>query len=108
MYILNPFSIQIAQTLFITIDRYRSAQGLVGPMDGSNMVFTTPGLELFVHNLPFIDISVYYNGQRLALLDDYLVEESAGPGTGYDTVIMGIPPLPGDHLFADYILAPTP
>ncbi len=80
MYLINPLSLQIAQTLFITISRYRAAQGLVGPKDGSNETFTTPGLEKFVHNLPFLDISIYYNGVRLALLDDYMVVESGGSG----------------------------
>lgn len=106
MYLINPLSLQIAQTLFITISRYRAAQGLVGPKDGINEVFTTPGSEKFVHNLPFLDISVYYNGVRLALLDDYMVVESGGPGTGFNTIIMNVAPLPSDHLFADYILAP--
>ncbi len=107
MYLINPLSLQIAQTLFIGISRYRAAQGLVGPKNGVNEVFTTPGLEKFTHNLPFLDISVYYNGIRLALLDDYMVSESGGPGTGYDTVILNIAPLSNDHLFADYILAFT-
>jgi hypothetical protein len=105
VYLLNPLTLQIAQSLFITISRYRAAQGLVGTKDRSNVEFTTPGLEKFVHNLPFIDISVYYNGQRLALLDDYMVAESGGAGTGFDTVIMVVPPRFNDHLFADYILA---
>jgi hypothetical protein len=105
LYLINPLNLQIAQTLFITISRYRAAQGLVGPKDGSNEVFTTPGLEHFVHNLPFLDSSVYYNGIRLALLDDYMVAESGGPGTGFDTVILNIPPIFNDHLFADYVLA---
>ena len=106
MYLLNPLTRQIAQTVFIAISRYRAAQGLVGLKNESNVIFTTPGLEKFVHNLPFIDINVYYNGQRLALLDDYMVAESGGPGTGYDTIVMTIAPYPNDHLFADYILAP--
>jgi hypothetical protein len=106
MYLINPLSLQIAQTLFITISRYRAAQGLVGPKNGINETFTTPGLEKYVHNLPFLDISVYYNGVRLALLDDYMVVESGGPGTGFDTIIMNVPPLYNDHLFADYVLAP--
>jgi hypothetical protein len=105
VYLINPLSLQIAQTLFIAISRYRAAQGLVGLKDGVNVVFTTPGLEKYVHNLPFLDISVYYNGQRLALLDDYMVVESGGPGSGFDTIIMNIPPLFNDHLFADYVLA---
>jgi hypothetical protein len=105
LYLINPLTAQIAQTLFITISRYRAAQGLVGPKNQSNVVFTTPGLEKFVHNLPFIDINVYYNGERLALLDDYMIAESGGVGTGFDTVIMNIAPYYNDHLFADYILA---
>jgi hypothetical protein len=105
VYLINPLNLQIAQTLFITISRYRAAQGLVGPKDGSNEVFTTPGLEPFMHNLPFLDISVYCNGVRLALLDDYMVAESGGPGTGFDTVILTVAPFFNDHLFADYVLA---
>ncbi len=105
MYLINALSLQVAQQLFIAVNRYRAAQNLVGSKDGVNVVFHTPGLERFVHNLPFLDISVLYNGVRLALLDDYLVSESGGPGTGFDTVILLIPPLPSDHLFADYILA---
>lgn len=108
MYLINPLTREIAQSLFIAISRYRAAQGLVGPKDGLNATFTTPGLEKYVHNLPFLDISVYYNGIRLSLLDDYMVVESGGPGTGYDTIIMTTPPLSNDHLSADYIMAPTP
>lgn len=108
MYLINQLSLQAAQSLFIAVSRYRAAQGLVGPKNGVNVVFTTPGLEKFVHNLPFLDISVYYNGVRLALLDDYTVSESGGPGTGFDTVTINLPPFANDHLFADYILAPHP
>ena len=106
MYLINPLSLQIAQTLFITISRYRASQGLVGPKDGVNETFTTPGSEKFVFNLPFLDISVYYNGVRLTLLDDYMISESGGPGTGFDTIVLTNAPLSNDHLFADYILAP--
>ena len=105
MYLINPLSLQIAQTLFIQINRYRAAQGLAGNRDGVNVTFRTPGTEKFVHNLPFLDISVYCNGIRLALLDDYMVAESGGSGTGFDTIVMTVPPLNNDHLFADYILA---
>jgi hypothetical protein len=108
LYLINPLTREIAQSLFIAISRYRSAQGLVGAKDGTNVIFTTPGTDLFVHNLPFLDINVYYNGVRMALLDDYTVAEGGGPGTGYNTVIMNIPPMFNDHLFADYILAVTP
>ena len=106
MYLLNPLSLQVAKQLFIQINRYRVGQELVGVKDGANVVYTTPGLEKFAHNLPFLDISVIYNGGRLKLLDDYAVIESGGTGTGFDTImILDLPPESGDHLFADYILA---
>lgn len=104
MYQLNGLSLQLAQQLFLSVGRLRSSQSLVGPIDGVNTIFTTPSLEKFSHNLPFMDISVYYNGSRLKLLDDYLVAESQGSGTGYDTVVMALAPRAGDHLFADYIV----
>jgi hypothetical protein len=105
MYLVNQLSLQIAQHLFIAADRFRASQILVGPKDGVNVIYYTPGLEKFAHNLPFFDISVYFNGSRLALIDDYLVGESSGPGSGFDTVILLVPPpLSNDHLFADYIM----
>jgi hypothetical protein len=105
VYLLNPLSLQIAQQLFIAANRYRVGQNLVGPKNGSNVLYQTPGLEKYTHNLPFLDISVYFNGSRLALLDDYLVLESGGFGTGFDTIMLLVPPpLPNDHLLADYII----
>jgi hypothetical protein len=105
VYLLNPLSLQVAQQLFIAANRYRVGQNLVGPKNGVNITYTTPGLEKFAHNLPFLDISIYFNGSRLALLDDYMVAESGGIGTGYDTIILLVPPpRSNDHLLADYIL----
>jgi len=106
VYLLNPLSLQVAQQLFIQVNRYRVGQNLVGAKDGVNVLYTTPGLEKFAHNLPFLDISVYYNGHRLTLLDDYAVVESGGAGTGYDSIlILDLPPLSDDHLLADYVIA---
>lgn len=104
MYLVNYLSLQTAQQLFIAVGRYRTGQGLVGPMTGANYVFYTPGNEKFTHNLPFLTIHVYYNGVRLTYIDDYMIQESLGPGTGFDTVILNVAPKPGDHLLADYIL----
>jgi len=105
VYLVNQLSLQVAQQLFIAAGRFRVGQNLVGVKDGINVTFHTPGLEKFAHNLPFLDISVVFNGSRLALLDDYLVVESGGPGTGFDTIVLLVPPpLPNDHLFADYVL----
>lgn len=55
----------------------------IGPIDGTNLVFTTP--EKFVQVVPLV-IRVYRNGQRQALGGDYTVSESGGIGTGYDTI----------------------
>lgn len=103
MYLINYLSLDVAESIFVAADRFRDAQGLVGPKDGSNVTFTTPGLEHYVQNLPFFGINVYLNGMRLALLDDYVTIESLGPGTGFDTIIMNESPFSDDHLFADYI-----
>ncbi len=75
----------------------------MGAKDGVNATFSTPGLEPYVHNLPYLSIAVYYNGQRLILLDDYVVVESRGSGTGYDTVILVVSPKVGDKIYADYV-----
>lgn len=109
MYIVNPLSLQVAQQLFVATNRFRVNRVLVGAVDGVNVTYATPGLEKFSHNLPFLDISVYLNGVRQKLLDDYLVAESGGIGTGYDSIVMlGPPPLPGDVLLADYVLSVDP
>lgn len=103
MYLLNYLSLQLAQQLFISVGRYRTGIGLLGAKDGVNSTYTTPGLETFVHNLPYLSIAVFYNGQRLTLLDDYVIMESGGSGAGYDTVILVISPKPGDKVSADYV-----
>lgn len=105
MYLVNYLSLEVAQQLFIAVGRYRTGIALVGAKTGANYVFTTPGNEKFTHNLPFLTIHVYYNGVRQTLIDDYMILESGGPGTGYDTVIMSVPPRSWDHLLADYIIA---
>jgi hypothetical protein len=97
-------NLQTAQQLFIAVGRFRTGQGLVGVKDGLNKTFRTPGLEKYVHNLPFLTIQVYLNGVRLTLLDDYIVVESAGPGTGYDTIVLEVSPRANDHLLADYVI----
>lgn len=104
MYAVNNLTLQLAQQLFLSLGRFRSGQTLVGVIDGINTSYTTPSLEKFIHNLPFTDISIFYNGGRLKILDDYTVIESGGIGTGYDTVVLAFAPLSGDHLIADYIV----
>jgi hypothetical protein len=104
VYLVNYLSLQFAEQLFIAARRYRTGLSLVGPKTGSNFTFQVPWGEKYVHNLPFLTIAVYFNGVRQTLIDDYMVVESGGPGTGYDTVVMNVAPLYFDHLTADYVV----
>ncbi len=88
---------------FIPTSRFRIGVSLYGPINGTNTSFTvTPG-EKFLHNPPYIQIGVYYNGIRLFWPDDYSLDESGGGGTGYDTVVLLVAPKPGDRVFVDYV-----
>jgi hypothetical protein len=102
VYLVNYLSLQAAQQLFIAVGRYRIGQALVGPKTGLNYVFTTPGSDRFVHNLPFLTLQLYFNGVRQTFIDDYMVLESV-PGGGYDTIVLNVAPRSWDHLTADYI-----
>lgn len=69
-----------------------------GVFDAVNDTFTTsvdyvPGTE-----------ALYYNGVRLTegALNDYTRVESGGVGTGYDTLVVACPPLPGERLLVDF------
>lgn len=83
---------------------------LIGNVDGSNTVFKIPSGK-FIENQPLYKIIVYLNGVKQAFLDDYFIAESGGPGTGFDTVIMSVPPeavpAPSDVVTADYYVNNT-
>lgn len=104
MYLVNYLNLQTALQLFIAVGRFRTGQGLVGTQDGLNHTFRVSGGEKFVHNLPFLSIIVYVNGLRLTLLDDYVISESGGPGTGFDTVVLAQAPYANDHVLVDYVV----
>jgi len=83
----------------------REDEQLVGATNGVNGTFTLPNGDKAINQEPGAKIKVYYNGQRLheGLLNDFVVAESGGVGTGYDTVNLFFAPLAGDLLTADYI-----
>lgn len=89
---------------FIPTSRFRTGISLFGVIDGSNTSFTVAPEEKFVHDPPYIQIRIFYNGIRLFWPDDYSLDESEGDGTGYDMVVLAVAPKPGDKLFADYIV----
>jgi len=104
VYLINYLNLQTALQLFIAVGRFRTGQGLLGVRDGVNHVFHISGGEKFTHNLPFLTIAIYVNGIRLSLLDDYVISESGGPGTGFDTVTLSQAPYANDHVTADYVV----
>lgn len=87
----------------VPASKFRFEVPLAGAIDGVNTAFTAP--EAWRHSPPNFAICVYYNGQRLLLVDDYTVLESGGPGTGYDTIVTVMAPRLGDKIWADYIAA---
>jgi hypothetical protein len=105
MYLVNYLNLQTALQLFIAVGRFRTGQGLIGVQNHANHVFRIAGGEKFTHNLPFLTISIYVNGLRLVLLEDYTISESAGPGTGYDTITLSQAPYSDDHITADYVVS---
>lgn len=92
----------------VSSDRFRTGLDLVGTKDGSNVTFTVPLGDNFVHTPPFFTIQVYWNGVRIHSPDDYMVVESGGFGTGYDTIVMVSPPIVTDHLLVDYVATGAP
>lgn len=78
---------------------------LDGVVDGVNNIFTIPNGEKFLETSIY-KIIVYMNGVKQFFGGDYLIAESGGVGTGYDTVIMTtVPsptPSPPDVITADY------
>jgi len=100
MYPLNHF---FPQGQFIATTRHRTGLTPVGSIDGANDEYLTPFGDKFVHNLPFLSIQVYFNGIRLTLLDDFTIDESGGSGSGFDTVILAVPPKVDDHVLVDYV-----
>jgi hypothetical protein len=75
---------------------------LVGIADGYNSIFISPDPYFIITNTN--DIVVYRNGVRQAFNDDYMIAESGGPVTGYNTIIFNNPPLSGDLIVADYYI----
>ncbi len=79
---------------------------LIGDINDINTVFQIP-IGTFIQNDDY-RIIVYKNGVKQLYLNDYFIAESGGPGTGYDTVILELPPAttptPADVITADYYI----
>ena len=103
--IVNGLQITNAQ---INVKRMEDIQ-LVGSVNGFNTVFQIP-FGTFIQSSDY-RIIVYVNGVKQVYLDDYIIAESGGPGTGYNTVILSVAPTvipaPPDVITADYYMDNT-
>lgn len=86
----------------VPLQDFKDSIPLVGAINGSNTVFTTP--DVFIHIPSGLQIKVYYNGQRIFEPDDFSASESGGAGTGFDTITLLFAPKSGDRLDADYVI----
>jgi hypothetical protein len=79
---------------------------LIGNIDGVNRIFTTtqPFINGTWGNNSFA-IKIYHNGRTLVNTIDYILAESGGVGTGYNTIIFTFVPSDRSVIRADYIVA---
>lgn len=87
---------------------WRNEVKLLGATNSSNTTFMIPGGEKFLDGT-FEDnefhISVEHNGRRLIQDCDFIIQESGGVGTGYDTIkIISFVPNYKSQLIADYVV----
>jgi hypothetical protein len=90
-------------------------QDVVGEGSGGNRYFQqslvpSPDPKVFSTPIPFkhggLETEVIlYNGQRLreGVVHDYIVSESGGVGSGYDTITLTFTPAPDSNWFVDYV-----
>lgn len=99
--------LQITSDQLSTIDQQDIK--LVGDVNDINTVFKIPS-GTWIQSNPY-KIIVYKNGVKQVYLDDYFIAESGGSGTGFDTVILVVPPAttptPIDVITADYYINNT-
>jgi hypothetical protein len=74
---------------------------LLGTKNGVNVTFTT--IDKFVPDT----FKLYVNGirQQVGVGCDYVISESGGSGTGYDTVTLDWAPNTGESVVGDYTVA---
>jgi len=88
----------------VRLSRFRVEVPLLGVKDHVNIAFTAP--DKFLPT----SIAVYFNGMRMrrGAGNDYVISESGGPGSGYDTITLldaTLAPYSTEQLFADYLQA---
>jgi len=107
----------ITEGLDATFDGYVSAEvpylwrnefSMIGPRNNSNRTFTVaPGDKFLEGNFKDNEfhIIVEHNGRRLIQNCDFIISESGGIGTGYDTItFISFVPNPRSEIVADYAI----
>lgn len=87
---------------------WRNGIELIGPKNNSNRTFTVPGGDKFLEGMyegNQFHIIIEHNGRRLIQNTDFVISESGGIGTGYDTITMiSFVPSQKSKLIADYVV----
>lgn len=87
---------------------FKQSMQLIGALDGVNRIFTVQPPDKFINGMLFnneFKIIITHNGKKLEEGIDYMVSESGGSGTGYDTVIfISFSPSNRSRLLADYVV----
>ena len=90
---------------------FRNNIALVGPKNDANRIFKVPMPDKFIQGVygdNQFNIQIQHNGQGLVYLCDYLVSESGGVGTGYDTIeFISFTPNVKSNLIANYVVEVT-
>lgn len=88
--------------------RLRQGEVPAGLINGLNTTYVTANKFVFIAGE--VVPAVYYNGQRLTYGNtaDFVVAESGGLGTGYDTIVLAWAPRDDgatfDRLLVDYLV----
>lgn len=81
---------------------------LIGARDGNNRIYNVPAPDKFINGIfrnNEFKILIRHNGKGLEEGVDYIVSESGGSGTGYDTIIfISMSPAPRSRLLCDYVV----
>jgi hypothetical protein len=98
--------VEVFATIGVLPFLFKQNVHLIGAIDSNNRIFSTP--DKFLNgsfHLNTFKIEIHHNGRQLIESVDYLVSESGGVGTGYDTIILiSFAPRINSQLYANYMI----
>ena len=98
--------VEVFATIGVLPFLFKQNVHLIGAIDSNNRIFSTPDKFLNqIFHLNTFKIEIHHNGRQLIESVDYLVSESGGVGTGYDTIILiSFAPRINSQLYANYMI----